>query len=149
MATQHYACTLLKKFGMLPWRRVVGTTQENMSRAALHHNRVLLKCCFHSCLDFTWVNEERLEAADTLCKNILLRRDSGDSGERLEELISVSTVYSTVFFHGFVEFVRTCQTAAILVSCDEHKQGKILNCFHFSELTAQGPYNQKRALIFF
>lgn len=75
IATQHYACTLLKKFGMLPWRRVVETTRENMSRAALHHNRVLLKCCFHPWLKFTRrINEERLEAADTLCKNILLRR---------------------------------------------------------------------------
>lgn len=83
------------------------------------------------------------------CAKIFYCVEHGDSGERLEELISISTVYSTVFFHGFVEFVRTCQTAAILVSCDEHKQGKILNCFHFSELTAQGPYNQKRALIFF
>jgi len=75
MATQHYAYTLLKKFGMLPWRRVVETTRENMSRAALHHNRVLLKCCFHPWLEFTRrVNEERLEAAEALCKNILLRR---------------------------------------------------------------------------
>ena len=75
MATQHYACTLLKKFGMLPWRRAVETTRENMSRAVLHHNRVLLKCCFHPWLEFTRrVNEERLEAADALCKNILLGR---------------------------------------------------------------------------
>jgi len=75
MATQHYAYTLLKRFGMLPWRRAVETTRENMSRAALHHNRVLLKCCFHPWLEFTRrVNEERLEAAEALCKNILLRR---------------------------------------------------------------------------
>ena len=75
MATQHYACTLLKKFGLLPWRRVVETTRENMSRAALHHNKVLLKCCFHPLLEFTRrVNEERLQAAEALCKNILLRR---------------------------------------------------------------------------
>lgn len=75
MATQHYACTLLKKFGMSPWRRVVEMTRENMSSAALYHNRVLLKRCFHPWLEFTRrVNEERLEAADALCKNILLRR---------------------------------------------------------------------------
>ena len=50
-------------------------TRENMSRAALHHNRVLLKCSFHPWLEFARrVNEERLEAAEALCKNILLRR---------------------------------------------------------------------------
>ena len=75
MATQHYAYTLLKKFGMLPWRRLVEMTRENISRAALHHNRVLLKCCFHPWLEFTRrVNEERLDAAEALCKKILLRR---------------------------------------------------------------------------
>jgi len=75
MATQHYACTLLKKFGMLPWRRLVEMTRENMSRAALHHNRVLLECSFHPWLEFTRrVNEERLDAGEALYKKILLRR---------------------------------------------------------------------------
>ena len=73
------------------------------------------------------------------CAKIFYCVEHGDSGERLEEPISVSTVYSTVFFHEFVEFVSTCQTAAILVSCDDCKLGKILNRFHFSDLTAQGP----------
>lgn len=50
-------------------------TRENMSRAALHHNRVLLECSFHPWLEFTRrVNEERLEAAEALYKKILLRR---------------------------------------------------------------------------
>ena len=83
------------------------------------------------------------------CAKIFYCVEHGDSGERLEELISISTVYSTVFFHWFAEFVRTCQTAAILVSCDERKLVKILNCFHFSDLTAQVPYNQNPAPIFF
>ena len=51
------------------------TTRENMSRATLHHNRVLLNCCFHPWLEFTRrVNEERFETAEALCKKILLRR---------------------------------------------------------------------------
>ena len=75
VATQHYASTLLKKFGMLPWRRLVEMTRENMSRATLHHNRVLQSCCFHPWLDFTRaVSEERHEAAESLNKMILLRR---------------------------------------------------------------------------
>ena len=75
MATQHYAYTLFKKFGMLPWRRLVEMSRENMSRAVLHHNLVLQKCCFYPWLEFTRrVNEERLEAAQVLYKRILLRR---------------------------------------------------------------------------
>ena len=75
MSTQHYAYTLLKKFGLLPWRRLVEIARVNMSRAVLHHNRVLQSCCFHPWLEFTRrVTEERLEAADTLNKRILLRR---------------------------------------------------------------------------
>ena len=73
------------------------------------------------------------------CAKIFYYVEHGDSGERLEELISVSTVYSTEFFHGFVEFVTTRQTAAIFVSHDERELGKILNSCHFSDLAAQGP----------
>ena len=83
------------------------------------------------------------------CAKIFYYVEHGDSGERLEELISVSTLYSTVFVHGFVEFVKTCQTAAILVSCAERMLVKILNYFYFSDLAAQGLYNQNRAPIFF
>ena len=107
MATQHYACTLLKMFGMLPWRRVVETTRENMSRAALHHNRVLLECCFHPWLELTRrVNEERLEAADALCKNILLRRTWRQWKKVRGANLCLSCLQYSIF-HGFLEFVRT------------------------------------------
>lgn len=75
LATQHYACVLLKKYGLSPWRHLVETTRENMSRAVLHHNRLLLTRCFHPWLDFTRrANEDRLEASEALHQNILLRR---------------------------------------------------------------------------
>jgi len=75
MATQHYATTLLMKFGLLPWRRLVEMTHENMSRAILHHSRALQSWCFHPWLEFTrQVKEERDRAAVTLHNRILLRR---------------------------------------------------------------------------
>ena len=42
------------------------------------------------------------------CVKIFYYVERGDSGERLEELISVSTVYSTVSFHWFAELL-TCE----------------------------------------
>ena len=75
MATQHYVTTLLAKFGLLPWRRLVEITHENMSRATLHHNRVLLSCCFYPWLEHTRkMKEERERAAQSLYNRILLRR---------------------------------------------------------------------------
>ena len=48
---------------------------ENMSRATLHHNRILLSMCFHPWLEYVkQTREERDEAADLLYNKILLRR---------------------------------------------------------------------------
>lgn len=75
MATQHYTTTLLVKFGLLPWRRLVEIARENMARATLYHNMVLLRMCFSPWLKYTrQVGEEREKAADSLYKKILLRR---------------------------------------------------------------------------
>lgn len=129
---------------MLPWRHVVEMTRENMSRAALHHNRVLLKCCFHPWLEVTRrVNKERLEAAEALHKRILLRRTW-----RQWRKVRAAT-HSTLFFHGFVEFVSTFQTAAILVSCGERKLGRIPIFSHFPEPAAQDPYSQNSSSTVF
>ena len=83
------------------------------------------------------------------CVKIFYYVERGDSGERLEQLVSLSTVHSTLFSLGFVEFVRAFQTALMWVSVDERKLRKALNFFHFSDLAAQGPCSQKLALIFF
>lgn len=75
IATQHYTYVILKKYGLSPWRHLVETARENLSRAVLHHNRMLLTSCFHPWLDFTEkANEERLKAAEALHQHILLRR---------------------------------------------------------------------------
>ena len=75
MATQHYTTTLLTKFGLLPWKRLVLMTQENMSRATLHHHRVLQSSFFYPWLEFTRrVEGERENAAELLYNRILLRR---------------------------------------------------------------------------
>lgn len=75
MATQHYATTLLVKFGLLPWRRLVEMSHEKMSRATLHHNRVSLTCCFYPLLDYMRkMKEDRERAAESLYNKILLRR---------------------------------------------------------------------------
>ena len=75
MATQHYVTTLLTKFGLLPWKRLVEMTQENMSRATSHHNGVLLSSCLYPWLEYTrQVKEEREKAAELLYNKILLRR---------------------------------------------------------------------------
>ena len=75
MATQHYATTLITKFGLLPWKRLVEMMQENMSRATLHHNRALLSSCLYPWLEYTrLVKEEREKAAELLYNKILLRR---------------------------------------------------------------------------
>lgn len=75
MATQHYATTLITKFGLLPWKCLVEMMQENMSRATLHHNRALLSSCLYPWLEYTrLVKEEREKAAELLYNKILLRR---------------------------------------------------------------------------
>lgn len=75
IATQHYTSTLLVKFGLLPWRRLVSMMHENMSRATLHHNSVLLRMSFHPWLEYSkQAREERDKAAEFLYNKILLRR---------------------------------------------------------------------------
>lgn len=75
MATEHCATTLLFKFGLLPWKRLVEMTHENLSRAILHHNSVLLRRCFHPWLKYTReIKEEREKAAESLHNRILLRQ---------------------------------------------------------------------------
>ena len=75
MATQHYATTLRTKFGLLPWKRLIEMTQENMSRATLHHSRALLSSCLYPWLEYTrQVKKQREKAAELLYNKILLRR---------------------------------------------------------------------------
>ena len=74
-ADQHYARTLLQTRGVLPWRRLVAMTQENMGVAVKHHNIGLLEGCFYPWLEHTRrANQEREIAAGQLANKILLKR---------------------------------------------------------------------------
>ena len=74
-AEQHYNRTLLRKYGLSPWKRLVTMSTENMSRALDHHNGSLVRGCFCPWLEYTQKQtEQREKAADLLNRWILLRR---------------------------------------------------------------------------